>query len=524
MSPQRALEPAQDHYHNQNNNSTYNHAEHCNGDTGAHADNQKKLPQSRNPSSHNSLVDHLHEDVKINVIFVVVVALFATIDYAYCNGFYEKKFVVEDDLRIVRLHSEQAFYYSFYTDVINAPSLSEALNLLTKDERSEHPDVINALARFNIIPELILGIVKRQTNSIYQDFLWSDFRLYAFSIYILHALQMVFLMFLSSIVASEPVELRDLHYASLPDPVMAVNQSSPEEIGILSDFYAAIVTGIWLLGNFDNMTRVSQLTLRENWSLPFLWLQLLCVVSVLKVGKMSWKMAALTLAATLAFMLPWQLTSFVMLTQCLSIIAVEIVTMISMRRMAAFHTFSNVHRSVIRIHIVAFVLTSFLQFGNRMVMTSPAFHLAIAFEAAHIILDLWTKYRGPMLHDVSLTGHFGIIRIRVILMIILFVGIKKLLASTFDRNGDSSDDDSHVWGLLVAILYNMVKTNFPFLANSVKGHLTQYCDEISNRFDVKIYLKENVFKPTPTHVWKALISTGRFLIKPPFLFSNLNSN
>ena len=44
--------------------------------------------------------------------------------------------------------SEEAFYYSYYVDLVtlHAPWV----DVLTRDNRTEYPDSINALSRFNI--------------------------------------------------------------------------------------------------------------------------------------------------------------------------------------------------------------------------------------------------------------------------------------------------------------------------------------------------------------------------------------
>ena len=99
---------------------------------------------------------------------------------------------------------------------------------------------------------------------------------------------------------------------------------------------------------------------------------------------MTW----ITLGATVAFMLPWQLSSFIMLTQCLAIIAIEVLSAISSRRLSTYDSFVPVYRSVIRIHIAAFFVVALLQFGNRMVIESPAFCLAISCEVAYMIIDM----------------------------------------------------------------------------------------------------------------------------------------
>jgi hypothetical protein len=56
--------------------------------------------------------------------------------------------------RRLNLYSEQAFYFSFYEDLVVAPSFTEGVLALLNETQSEYPDSINALERFNIYPEV----------------------------------------------------------------------------------------------------------------------------------------------------------------------------------------------------------------------------------------------------------------------------------------------------------------------------------------------------------------------------------
>ena len=52
------------------------------------------------------------------------------------------------------LFSEQAFYYSYYVDLVDADSFVGQLEWMTHDDRAEAGNVINALNRLNIYPEV----------------------------------------------------------------------------------------------------------------------------------------------------------------------------------------------------------------------------------------------------------------------------------------------------------------------------------------------------------------------------------
>ncbi len=56
--------------------------------------------------------------------------------------------------RRLQLYSEQAFYYSFYEDLVHAESMVDGVRELFNESRSEYPSHINAIERFNIYPEV----------------------------------------------------------------------------------------------------------------------------------------------------------------------------------------------------------------------------------------------------------------------------------------------------------------------------------------------------------------------------------
>ncbi len=83
----------------------------------------------------------------------------------------------------IYFHSENAFYYSYFHHVVRANSTRDAIMSLVADSRTEFPDVINALERFNVYQEAILGFVYRfggaRLGSPMQFYLGSIFALQA---------------------------------------------------------------------------------------------------------------------------------------------------------------------------------------------------------------------------------------------------------------------------------------------------------------------------------------------------------
>ena len=64
-------------------------------------------------------------------------------------------------MQVSHLQTENGFYYSFYKDVVEADSLWAGLDAVLRDTRSEYPMTVNALHRFNVYQEMVLGFTYR---------------------------------------------------------------------------------------------------------------------------------------------------------------------------------------------------------------------------------------------------------------------------------------------------------------------------------------------------------------------------
>ena len=500
--------------------------------------------------------------------FILAVLGIAHLHIYFCLRTYARKFHgIEDDLKLVRLHSEQAFYYSYYNDLVRAPNIARGIQDFIEDSRSEHPDTINALQRFNIAPELILGLIFRQADAVRSllgvQALLDPFAFYCLSVFALHSLQSVIIMTLTATLLGS--RFADNHADSLTVTLHSTY-----------NMYAAVIAGIWLLGNFDNVSRVGMASLRENFALPFLWLQILCIVSALKIATrspndtdtshgsevdddddnefrntsngMDSQLICLLFVASVGFLVPWQLSPFIVLTQILALMSSELFTALltpQERLHTLGDTFLQTHRTIVVVIICAFAVTTCIQFGNRMLLASQAVSMALAYEASHILFgfmyDMWRGLQqrrhmkeGATAHDASTdyaddTSASVVpsmhpraqILCRLALTASLYIVIRKLIfALLFAGNDVENGDASHIWGLLLGIIYKLNNNSAPFFALSrqamqrgdgVRGigaWLTQYFRDASERFEVKMYLKESVFLPTPPKVWKELLSTG----------------
>lgn len=57
--------------------------------------------------------------------------------------------------------TEMGLYYSYYKTIVHAPTLKQGITEILYDKVTEYPSTINILKRFNIWPEVILGVAHR---------------------------------------------------------------------------------------------------------------------------------------------------------------------------------------------------------------------------------------------------------------------------------------------------------------------------------------------------------------------------
>ncbi|OEH75162.1 hypothetical protein cyc_02539 [Cyclospora cayetanensis] len=166
-------------------------------------------------------------------------------------------FEMSEDQQPLTLFSENAMYYSYYLDVIRAPSSLQAIATLMRDQRSEHPTTINALERFNIYPELLLGLIYRFLRHCFSPstlelIARTPFNFYAATIFWFQAFGVACVCVLAACLGN------------------------------------SLLCGIccygFFMGNFYHrlILRTDALALREHWGLPFLWLNMIALFVMLQ--------------------------------------------------------------------------------------------------------------------------------------------------------------------------------------------------------------------------------------------------
>ncbi|OII77671.1 hypothetical protein cand_014870 [Cryptosporidium andersoni] len=318
------------------------------------------------------------------------------------------------------LFSESAFYYSFYEDIINSPTIYDGIYRLLKDNRSEYPDVINALSRFNIFQELLLGIIYRLLygdSGIANHWSYKPLSPFNFYYYVVHIL-------------------------------MGLG------IGILCGFctyttnsYLAGFSSLgFLFANFQErlLMRLSSIPLRENFGLPFVW-GTICVWSYILDrniyernynGRKSW---ILMWFCSVLLIQTWQFSVFILSTQLASTFATYILG----------YPIYNLLIRLIICHLLSLFTGIALQFGSYYLLMSPLLQVGLAILASVLVPMVIRRRFGSIPHNFIGSESFSAkwSFVKLIVAIFVFTGIRLAIIPF-------AVHDSHVFDILKSIFSN----------------------------------------------------------------------
>ncbi|XP_072321631.1 protein C-mannosyl-transferase DPY19L3 [Eucyclogobius newberryi] len=246
--------------------------------------------------------------------------------------------------REISFRTECGLYYSYYKQMLRAPSISEGLSELIHDNSTESKRTINLLQRMNIYQEVVLAVLYRLLPV--QSYLEPVY----FYIYTVFSLQAVYVMalYLTAWLLS-------------------------------GSWMAGALTGVWYILNRIDTTRVEfTISLRENWSLPFFALQVATItcylrpqLSALQQKVMVWLMYV----TTLCFCLTWQFNQFILLVQALIIYTLDCTDFLSTKQVTTLYL----------VQVSGLLSVWLLQFCNSMILGS----LVLSFIVATLFVRHW---------------------------------------------------------------------------------------------------------------------------------------
>lgn len=186
---------------------------------------------------------------------------------------------------------------------------------------TEFPRQINVFERFNIYQELVLAVLYKFFASFHllrDYYLPKPILFYVYSCFIFAGFGITTLFLLAWSLTGRHIIFSYLHFSSFCNPHMSAGDISK----IFSEFkwndfswlYGLLVF-TWMLTNIDDSTRVFfTVNLRENFALPFFWLQNACIVIVLRLPNVACKKYYfIFFFSTFLFALLWQFNQVIFL-------------------------------------------------------------------------------------------------------------------------------------------------------------------------------------------------------------------
>ncbi|XP_030620848.1 probable C-mannosyltransferase DPY19L3 [Chanos chanos] len=291
--------------------------------------------------------------------------------------------------REISFRTECGLYYSYYKQMLKAPSIQEGLSELINDNTTESKRTINILQRMNVYQEVFLSILYRLLPI--QAYLEPVY----FYIYTVFALQAVYViaLYITSWLLS-------------------------------GSWLAGALTGVWYIFNRVDTTRVEfTISLRENWSLPFFALQVAAITCYLRpqLKPVHQRVVLWFLfVCTFCFCLTWQFNQFVLLVQALVIFTLDCLDFLSPEQVASLYL----------VQALSLLCVWVLQFFNSMILGS----LVLSFIVAALLVRRFQ--RG--LKTGGLLARLGKLLLHTFLVLALTLlinnGAKKMLQLRSDEH------------------------------------------------------------------------------------------
>ncbi|KAH7647380.1 hypothetical protein FG379_003047 [Cryptosporidium bovis] len=354
------------------------------------------------------------------------------------------------------LFSETGFYYSFYEEIVGSPTniFSTIIDKMIFDERTEYPDTINSISRFNIYQEICLGITYRLIREIF-------FRAKYF-LSLLYSIKFEKHSFSEAILRN--IDYKSRYFNTFISPFnfyyYVINTILGIGMGFLcgtstyisnGSYISGLVCMGFLFGNFQLrlLSRISSLPLRENFALPIIWINNLILISIFKGKKKMNKKWVLFFITSLIQLEFWQFSVFIIATQMVSAFIIYLLGY-------EHNVFEMKLVNMIKIHLLSLVCSYLLHFFNNYILFSLAMSVGISIFLSILVTRIFLN-RGKNTEFSFFSSFFT-----GIFSLVIFILINKI-TSPF------SNGDTHVYDMLKSLLFGKEFNNFDTMIYKMGG-------------------------------------------------------
>ncbi|XP_030880079.1 probable C-mannosyltransferase DPY19L4 isoform X3 [Leptonychotes weddellii] len=213
----------------------------------------------------------------------------------YLSAYHERKFWFSNRQELEReitFQGDSAIYYSYYKDMLKAPSFERGVYELTHNNKTVSLKTINAVQQMSLYPELIASVLYQATGS--NEIIEPVY----FYIGIVFGLQGIYVtaLFVTSWLMS-------------------------------GTWLAGMLTVAWFIINRVDTTRIEySIPLRENWALPYFACQIAALTGYLKSNLNTYGerfCCLLMSASTYTFMMMWEYSHYLLFLQAASLFLLD---------------------------------------------------------------------------------------------------------------------------------------------------------------------------------------------------------
>ncbi|XP_075776478.1 putative C-mannosyltransferase DPY19L4 isoform X3 [Pelodiscus sinensis] len=275
------------------------------------------------------------------LFFGCVAAVTSGMMYAvYLSTYHERKFWFSSRQELEReitFQGDSAIYYSFYKELLKAPSFERGVYELTHNNKTVSLRTLNAVQQMTLYPELIASVLYQASGS--EEVIEPMY----FYIGIVFGLQGIYMaaLFVTSWVMS-------------------------------GTWLAGMLTVAWFIINRTDTTRIDySIPLRENWALPYFACQVAALTGYLKnnINSSAERFCYLLVSAsTYTFMMMWEYSHYLLFVQAVSLFLLDSFALVQT---------DKVHE-VYKIYLFSLFLGYLLQFENPALLVSPLLSLVAA--------------------------------------------------------------------------------------------------------------------------------------------------